>query len=261
MSKASFINTDISKIRFSDNVRWGNNDNFQVIEEIWLENVEKTSEAKRIHLGGVLSVYRNLRENYEFRRRYDEAGKFFIREMELKRKYREVKSKGSPEYELKKNCWFRRNIFSLTGWYHLLSDYGESLWRPTVAGTIIVFLATLFFVCQTNPTLVPTLSFYPTTTNTDINNQFTNTTNAHNNITSIASTTTSSFIGIAQFGNYTHWLKASERGIGDFLPLLSMPSDIKIGLSDYFIKIVGGAVVFGLIAIALRRRFERKYTH
>jgi hypothetical protein len=40
-----------------------------------------------------------------------------------------------------------------------------------------------------------------------------------------------------------------------------MPSDIKIGLVDYVIKIVGGAVTFGLIAIALRRRFERKYTH
>jgi hypothetical protein len=37
-----------------------------------------------------MAVYRNLRENYEFRLRYDEAGKFFIREMELKRKYREA---------------------------------------------------------------------------------------------------------------------------------------------------------------------------
>ena len=36
---------------------------------------------------------------------------------------------------------------------------------------------------------------------------------------------------------------------------------IKIGLIDYVIKIVGGAVTFGLIAIALRRRFERKCTH
>ena len=39
-----------------------------------------------------LKTYRNLRENCEFRLRYDEAGKFFIREMELKRKYREVLS-------------------------------------------------------------------------------------------------------------------------------------------------------------------------
>jgi len=174
----------------------------------------------------------------------------------------EVKSKGySYGYEIKKNCWFRRNIFSLTGWYHLLSNYGESLWRPTVAGMVIVFIATLFFLCQSNPTLTPTMSFHPTTTNTDSNNQVTNTTSAHKNTTSVGSTTTSSFIGLVQFGNYTHWLKASERGLGDFLPLLSMPSDIKIGLVDYVIKIVGGAVTFGLIAIALRRRFERKYTH
>ena len=39
-----------------------------------------------------MAVYRNLRENYEYRLRYDEAGKFFIKEMELKRKYREILS-------------------------------------------------------------------------------------------------------------------------------------------------------------------------
>jgi hypothetical protein len=76
------------------------------------------------------------------------------------------------------------------------------------------------------------------------------------NTTSVDSTTSSSFIGLSLIGNGTHWLKANERGLGDFLPLLSMPSDIKIGLIDYIIKVVGGAVTFGLIAIALRRRFE-----
>src|SRR4051812_32204123 len=109
-------------------------------------------------------------------RRYDEAGKFFIREMELKRKYREEISKSyTPDYKeeirykIKKNCWFRRNIFSLTGWYHLLSNYGESSWRPTVAGIAIVLLATFFFVCQSNPTLAPTLSFSPAAPKTDKN--------------------------------------------------------------------------------------------
>jgi hypothetical protein len=38
-------------------------------------------------------------------------------------------------------------------------------------------------------------------------------------------------------------------------------SDIHVGIIDYVIKIVGGAVVFALIAVALRRRFERKYRH
>ena len=31
-------------------------------------------------------------------------------------------------------------------------------------------------------------------------------------------------------------------------------------LVDFIIKIVGGALTFGLFAIALRRKFEREYT-
>jgi hypothetical protein len=48
--------------------------------------------------------------------------------------------------------------------------------------------------------------------------------------------------------------------MGDFVSLLTLPSEVKIGLLDFVIKIIRGAVTFGLIAIALRRRFERKYT-
>jgi hypothetical protein len=54
--------------------------------------------------------------------------------------------------------------------------------------------------------------------------------------------------------------KAFERSLIDFIPLLPSGSDVKFRLIDYDIKIVGGAVTFGLIAIALRRKFERKYT-
>jgi hypothetical protein len=43
--------------------------------------------------------------------RYDEAGQFFIREMELKRKYREVLSKEEENnHEIKQNNWFSREI-------------------------------------------------------------------------------------------------------------------------------------------------------
>jgi hypothetical protein len=34
-----------------------------------------------------------------------------------------------------------------------------------------------------------------------------------------------------------------------------------MGIIDFVIKIIGGAVTFGLIAIALRRRFERRCRH
>jgi hypothetical protein len=84
LSKVSFMNADITRVKFYDKVRWGVEDRFKVVEEerFELDNSYST-------LDGVMSVYRNLRENYEYRLRYDDAGKFFIREMELKRKYRE----------------------------------------------------------------------------------------------------------------------------------------------------------------------------
>jgi hypothetical protein len=105
----------------------------------------------------VLSVYRNLRENYEFRPRYDDAGRFFIKEMELKRKYRTVRSEKGEGFEVKKNNWFRRNI-SLTGLYYHFSTYGESILKPTAIGIIKIGLSTLFWLTQSDPTLQPSLS-------------------------------------------------------------------------------------------------------
>jgi hypothetical protein len=174
--------------------------------------------------------------------RYDEAGQFFIREMEMKRKYREVLSERAENgLEIKQNNWFRRNLFSLTGWYYHLSRYGESLWRPTLAGVVIVFVSTLFWSMQENPQLEPSLPIFQSD-------------NATNNVTS-------KFVGLDKFGEGAHWLKASERSIADFIPLLPSGSSIQIGIIDFVIKIVGGAVTFGLILIALRRKFERRYRH
>jgi hypothetical protein len=105
-----------------------------------------------------MAVYRNLRENYEFRLRYDEAGKFFIREMELKRKYREgevLSSTGMKRYIIvKPNGWLRRNL-SLTGLYYRFSNYGESIARPTMIGAITVTLSTFFWLIQNNSTGEP----------------------------------------------------------------------------------------------------------
>ena len=197
-------------------------DRFTVIEEKWLEE-----SRPNISLGSVMAVYRNLRENYEFRLRYDEAGKFFIKEMELKRKYREVLSEDGSSIIVKPNCWFRRNL-SLTGLYYHLSRYGENLLRPTLIGIAIVFGSTLFWLMQSNPYAEPSLSHVT---------------------------------GFTQVvANHTQWQKAFERSFADFLPLLPLGSKIQVGLSDYVIKILGGALTFGFIAIALRRKFERKYT-
>jgi hypothetical protein len=261
LSNVSLKNTDLTGVRFSDKARWGGKkvkeDRFKIIDERLLDEKIKEKDGhttKDFNLGSIKAVYRNLKENYEYRMRYDEAGQFFIREMELKRKYREVLSskrekeeevdnnveceeepQPEPEkeqeediLEIKQNNWFIRNLFSLTAWYYHISRYEESLWRPTLAGVVIVFLSTLFWLIQVNPSAEPS---------------FTNT------------------VGFANATKITVWQRAFERSMADFLPLLSLGSEVKVGLIDYVIKIVGGAVTFGLIAIALRRRFERRYRH
>jgi hypothetical protein len=186
--------------------------------------------------------------------------------MELKRKYRQIAPvSSSSDFTIKKNGPFRRNIFSLIGWYHILSNYGESLWRPTAAGFLIVFSFTFFFVTQNNPALIP--SFYTVFSNSSVIHSGTNNaTHSSTNNTKDAvvaakpDTNYSKFVGLERVGNPTQWQKAFERDMGDFIPLLTLPSDIKVGVIDFAIKIVGGAITFGLLAIALRRKFERKYT-
>jgi hypothetical protein len=88
---------------------------------------------EEISLERVTAVYRNLRENYEYRLRYDEAGKFFTKEMELKRKPREIPSNDGRSVVIKPNGWVRRNL-SLTGLCKHFSNYGESIVKPTLIG-------------------------------------------------------------------------------------------------------------------------------
>jgi uncharacterized protein YjbI with pentapeptide repeats len=92
LSNVSFMFSDITRIKF-DNVKWGKERNeFKIYDERLLEQeLEGTNEHDfEFSLDDILAVYRNLRENYEFRMKYDEAGSFFIREMELRRNYEEA---------------------------------------------------------------------------------------------------------------------------------------------------------------------------
>jgi uncharacterized protein YjbI with pentapeptide repeats len=258
LSKVSFADSDITRIKFGDKITWGGKDRFTIIEEEWLkaksqekneiddtkgikekhESLELVLSVKGVSLELVLSVYRNLRENYEFRLRYDDAGKFFIKEMELKRRYRE------NGLQIRENGWLRRH-FSLTGLYYHLSRYGESISRPTLIAAITVFLSTLFWVTQSNPSLEPHISSFLGQNPSAL---------ADSNLTA------STFVGFSKAGEPGQWLKAFERSFADFLPLLSLGGEIKVGIIDYIIKIFGGALTFGLLLIAFRRKFERKYT-
>ncbi|MFZ0897427.1 MAG: hypothetical protein WAZ77_23225 [Candidatus Nitrosopolaris sp.] len=125
--------------------------------------------------------------------------------------------------------------------YYHFSKYGESIAKPTLIGVIIVGLSTLFWLVQNNPTAEPSFSVV-------VSNKL------H------ISKAVSNFINVTQIWNNTHSLKAFERSLSDFFPLLSLGSDIKVGIIDFIVKIVGGALSFALLFIALRRKFERKYT-
>ncbi|MBM3897285.1 MAG: pentapeptide repeat-containing protein [Thaumarchaeota archaeon] len=94
----------------------------------------------------VLSVYRRLRDNYEKAARYDDAGRFFVSEMEVQRIF---DKKGV------KRPWIVRNILSLLALYKIFALYGESYTRPLIWSTILVtgffFLRFLMSYC-TEPT-------------------------------------------------------------------------------------------------------------
>jgi hypothetical protein len=101
-------------------------------------------------LGGIITIYRNLRENYEYSLRYEEADKFFKREMEIKRLYREkiLEKANTYTYTIIRNGRFRRN-FSLTGLYYHISEYGQNYKRPALLAVFFVSLPILYALGQT----------------------------------------------------------------------------------------------------------------
>lgn len=162
-----------------------------------------------MRLNAVLAGYRYLRENYEYRLRYEEASEFFIREMELKRTYWENYSGGLYSIEEK----HRLKKLSLLGTYHLLSKYGESYRRPTLFAAIIVSLSTMFLY-------------------------FTNVDSALKHPINV------------------HILEdAFKKSVLSFFPF-SAPTD----WPAIFSKLLGG-LTLGLLFIALRRKFERRFRH
>lgn len=176
-------------------------------------NETKVYAYTGIRLNAVLAGYRNLRENYEYRLRYEEASEFFVREMELKRVYWENYAEGV--YNIEEKHFLRK--FSLLGIYHWLSNYGESFKRPTLFAAIIVFISTaLLYIFNTN--------------------------------------------GSSQYlftiKNLIQLEGAFRESVITFLSPLSTPTDW-LGIIS---KLLGG-LSLGLLFIALRRKFERRFRH
>lgn len=108
-----------------------------------IDNTEENFNLKEI-----ITMYWNLRENYEYSLRYEEADKFFIREMELKRKYCE--SNKDKYHIINKNSWFKKN-FSLTGLYRITSEYGQSYTRPAILSIFVLLIPLIYSLIQQYP--------------------------------------------------------------------------------------------------------------
>jgi len=131
LENTSFQYTDISKINFGERVTWGCD------RRIFDERLADAGEPSVIY-DVVANVYRGLRQNFESRMRYAEAGRFFIGEMECKRK--DVKMKN---HMMK---WIRTNIFSALAWYKHMSKYGESYSRVILWILVTPILAAILTV-------------------------------------------------------------------------------------------------------------------
>lgn len=182
--------------------------------------------SERIDIENILTIYRNLRENYEFRLRYNEAGMFFIREMEIKRKYNNNRINFNNARE---NNLMIQNL-SATGLYYHLAKYGESALRPAIFGICILIFSIIFF--GSLPDSFEKVSIYSFET-----------------------------MNLGNLGNFSNLERAIERAWEDFIPLFPLNQDINFGLMDLAIKVIGGILTFGFITIALKRRFERKHRH
>lgn len=153
---------------------------------------------------------------------YEEAGQFFVKEMELRRNYFED-PKDNYKTKLKPAC---HRYFSLLSFYSHLCKYGESIKRPAIAAGIILFSA-LFY---------------------------------HWNVPDITTLKDTMPLGDIDYIEYIETnpsfrlMVTFERTLSAFFQLESNK------LVDYLVRIAA-IPVLGTIFIVLRRRFERRFRH
>ena len=216
LSNLSFIGTDITRVKFDGNTVWGGDDKFTIFDEIQL-----VKNPEKFNLSSVLGTYRNLRENYEFHLRYEEAGQFFVKEMELRRKYYQD-SENSNKTKSKKISRY----LSITNCYNILSKYGESFKQISI-WSIILFLSALTY-----------FYIYP-----DI--IILNETKPLGDIDYKSKLSE----------NFFFRLEISlEQTLGSFFQINEG------GLGDYIVRITS-LPILGTMFIVLRRRFERRFRH
>jgi hypothetical protein len=226
LSNISFLKSDVTRIQFTDNAEFSKCKNkYKTFDEKRLEynfidywDETLNQNLTEVNLGNLLTLYRDLRENYEYHMRYEGAGEFFIREMELKRNYRLKDNKIK-----KRNIW-ERNL-SLTALYRSLGKYGESFARPSLLIFSVFIIAFIFWLSQSNPTTTePSL---------------------------LASE------GFTKLYNGTHFIKSIERSFLDVTPLINFGVDRSLPDYIFkTIAVLGFGLLFISLRRKFERRFR-----
>jgi len=128
-ANTSFLQAEVGKIDIGENMSWGSDRKIYDERRADMRSPSRTYDV-------VATVYRRLRQNLESKMRYTEAGRFFIGEMECKRKNVKIKN---PILR-----WIRTNILSALAWYKYMSNYGESYSRVILWILLTPIAAALF---------------------------------------------------------------------------------------------------------------------
>jgi hypothetical protein len=177
-------------------------------------------DKEEYSLRNILTIYRRLRENYEYNVDYETSGEFFIKEMELKR-YASKPDKADLFNAILNALKFKRirhsleegtisNYLFLT-LYKWLANYGESYLRPILAMliTIIIF------------GLINAIS---------------------NGLNSL---------------NFKHIWYALEDSVKTFFQMKELKDITMMQVAERAIS----PTLLGLLFLALRRKFERRFRH
>jgi len=161
ISNISFLNTKMEGIDFGDKImwkeiknseslmdkmrsklNWKTNSDYKIYDERKLEKELKKNEKTNINLESIKNAYRSLRENFDLNLRYEIAGEFHVREMELRRRYVEKQNEESI-FTVKKSIFWKH--FSIYWIYNILAQYGQSYQRPICWTVFLITIATSYF--------------------------------------------------------------------------------------------------------------------
>ena len=150
VSNVSFLNTDLKEVCFGSRTTWSPQaqpDSRSIWDGKWRIYDERClddeSSDTALNLENVQSVYRDLRDNFDRQLRYDVSGGFFVREMELGRKYKVAKG---GDVVLKPIC---RRALTWSAAYNTLAEYGQSLKRPPLFLAPTLVAGSLLLWCDT----------------------------------------------------------------------------------------------------------------